>query len=193
MRNGYTDSEIVKGIKIQDKNVLAYVYNKYRPMVIDYVTLNSGTVREAEDVLHDSVISVYRVMLKHEFSLTSTFENYFLTICKNTWKLIARTKRKYELNGSMEEHNEFSYEDQGLYNESDIIRNLIFEKFMLLSKTCQEILKLYYFERRRMKEIASIMNYKTDMVAVKKKFICLENLKVLVKGNPKYRKTINYE
>jgi len=54
----------------------------------------------------------------------------------------------------------------------------------LLKGDCQRVLKMYYYERLRMSEIARKMGYLNDQVAKNKKSSCLRKLKHHVLKNP---------
>ncbi len=193
MKAPYSDIEIIEGIKAKDEKVLMYIYNNYRPMVIDYVTKNSGTEREAEDVLHDAIIRTYDGISKRGFSLKKRFDVYFPVICRNTWKYSVRIKNRYVYSGFLPDILDDTDEDMCNRIQQEQLQKIILEKFRALDEKCRDVLKLYYFKKMRMKEIADMMSYKYYNIAVNKKYLCLENLKVLIKGSPVYKKFKNDE
>lgn len=188
MRAPYTDKEIIEGIKAQDEKVLIYIYRKYRPMVINYVIKNSGTEMEAEDVLHDTIISIHNAVRKPVFGLRETFDLYFSFVSRNKWKYATRFKNRFVLTELFPETPDHTVTDMDNEYRQDQLQKIIFEKYKLLNEDCRELMKLYYFKKKRMKEIADFMNYKNDKMVIKQKHRCLEYLKVLVKGNLVYKK-----
>lgn len=68
--------------------------------------------------------------------------------------------------------------DTGEWTEAqEIVSQLIHEA----DGTCNKVLKMYYWERLKMEEIARIMDYKTEQIARNKKSSCLRRMKFELK------------
>jgi DNA-directed RNA polymerase specialized sigma24 family protein len=55
------------------------------------------------------------------------------------------------------------------------------KKFETLQYKCRQLLNLYYRDGYRMKEIAELMGYKSQEMAIKQKHRCLNYLKMMLK------------
>jgi RNA polymerase sigma factor (sigma-70 family) len=193
MEEKYSDVNIIDGLKEGNYKVLEFLYCQYRDEVILYVTRNSGSVKDAEEVLHEAIIRTYRAVNKQDFHLRKTFKSYFSSIYHNTWINSAKIKNKklpyFELTNSIELN--IKEEDEELRYE--FLNNLIQEKLILLGDNCRKVLTMYYYEEKSMSEIAYIMEYKNVQIAKNKKYKCLEYLKKIVNNNNTIKKIFEYE
>ena len=90
----FSDQEIIEGIKIRNLKVLNYVYYKYYPVIEAYVIANNGSQAEAMDVFQESIFAVFENIQNPNFTLTTSFINYLISICRNNWRnVLSRDKR----------------------------------------------------------------------------------------------------
>lgn len=193
MKASYTDEQIIQGIKSRENLVLAFLYSEFKEEVINYVIKNKGNKEEAEDIFHDAIVKLYRVIHQTDFVLKKTFDDYFKSICINTWISAVKTKNKQNSTDIIPEEIDdtemvFFYEYR---NEQ--LRKLTWKQYQKLNESCKKMLGLYYFKRKQMVEIAYLMDYKNAQIAINKKYKCLEYLKELIKTQPTYKSLINEE
>ena len=62
----------------------------------------------------------------------------------------------------------------------ELTRRQLEQAFSQLSDTCQNLLKLYYFEKRKIPEITQTLSYANDNVTRVQKFRCLNRLRELL-------------
>ena len=66
-------------------------------------------------------------------------------------------------------------------------RQTMLELIKQLGEDCQKVLRYYYYERLKMKEIAQLMNFANDQVARNKKAKCLKQLISIVNRSPFFK------
>ncbi len=189
MEASYSDEQIIKGIKTKDDNVFCYLYSKYKAIMIQFVVGNSGTLIEAEDFFQEAIIKVFLEIKKEDFKIVKSFDEYFTTICRNTWIRAVRIKKKQKTT------NEFPEELMDLENYDEYrreqIQKLTMEQLSFLKEDCQNVIGMYYFQKKGMAEITYRMDYKNEQIAINKKYKCLEYLKEKVKNHPVYKRLKN--
>ncbi|OFX18539.1 MAG: hypothetical protein A2033_02435 [Bacteroidetes bacterium GWA2_31_9] len=188
---GYTDEQIITGIKARDNLLLERLYSKYHKRVIKYVTRNKGNKFEAEDVFHDAIEKLLNTSKSKDFKFERNFEAYFTTIYQNRWKNLARIKNKQELTSQ--------FSDDLAYEETDLdadykklqIRLLAIEIIRKLDKNSRMLLEMVYLKNKTMAKIADKMDFKNEQSAKTQKFKALTKLRDLIKENSLYKKLIN--
>ncbi len=172
--------------KICDKALRSIYKNNY-DIVANFVEKNSGNTADAADIFQDGVIALFEQVRNGSFKGDSTIRTYLYSICRNLWlKRLRKSSTKKETYG----------QEVDVVQEEDLVLDLMIaeessEKLADLlgglGANCQKILLLYYYERRRMKEIAKILNLANDQVAKNKKNRCLNKLKELAAQFPSFK------
>jgi RNA polymerase sigma factor (sigma-70 family) len=180
METLYSSDEIVKGFETNNKVIIEYVYKTFKQMVRNYITKNSGKPADAEEVIHIAILSFYKhVQINQEPLIINNFTNYFMEIIRKTWATLNEDKRRFVLCDNMyfdEQKNTDTVEI------SDIMLYMtVQKKFETLQYKCRQLLNLYYRDGYRMKEIAELMGYKSQEMAIKQKHRCLNYLKMMLK------------
>lgn len=78
-------NDILHGLKARDKATIELIYKCLFPGLYGWISQNSGTREDAEDVFHDSLLSV---MIKLDLkmpNLTCDFSTFFISICRHKW------------------------------------------------------------------------------------------------------------
>jgi RNA polymerase sigma factor (sigma-70 family) len=193
MSDNYSDLNIIDGLKEGNCKILEFLYCEYRNEVQSYVTKNSGSLRDAEEVLHEAIIKAYKTIKKDDFYLRKTFRSYFISIYRNTWINTAKIKNKKVSYFELKKSIDFNINEEDEELRSEFLNNLIQEKLILLGDNCRKVLTMYYYEEKSMSEIAYLMEYKNVQIAKNKKYKCLEYLKKIVNNNNTIKKIFEYE
>jgi RNA polymerase sigma factor (sigma-70 family) len=186
----YTLEAILEGLKTSDSNVLEYIYKKYFPIVRFFVIKNSGTDEDAKDVFQEAIILIYKRLKDGNLDLTCAFKTYLYSVCRILW--LRQLEKKKVRNEVVSDNQVFVHlEDniEGFIEEQEQFR--IYQKhFQLLHKDCQEILK-HFLKKVPLKEIAQIMNIKSDKYLKKRKYDCKEALIKRIQNDPDYKRLRN--
>lgn len=191
--NSYTDTQLLTDLRSSDKVIqdraLVWLYKELYPVILKMIQKNSGSEEEAADIFQDAIVVFYEKVRKNDFALSCTIKTYLYSVSKNIWYNNLKIKKRHiNLDDDIAE---VPIDQNSLHvileNERD---QILLKMVSRLGENCRRILKLYYYDRLRMKEIAVKMKFANDNVAKNKKSKCLKKLKELVNQFPELK---NYE
>jgi len=189
---GFSDEQILKGILRHDNLVLQYIYKQYYYNINYFIRKNQGSEDDANDIFQEAIIIIYRKIKENDLIFEkSSFKGYLFTVCRLLWlkQLERRRIEKEKLNDSLP-YQEDLYDDS--LNEL-VIKNerygLYQKHFGALSTDCQKLLQLF-FEKVSLKEIATLMGFKSEKYAKKRKFKCKELLISRIKQDAEFKKIL---
>jgi len=87
-------NEILSRLKSRDKDVIELIYKCLFPSIKNWISLNSGTLEDAEDVFHDSLLCIITKLDSETVQLTCDFSTYFISICRKKWLQTLYKRRK---------------------------------------------------------------------------------------------------
>lgn len=189
---GYSDEQILKGILRHDNLILQYIYKQYYYSINYFIRKNQGSEDDASDIFQEAIIIIYRKIKENDLVFErSSFKAYLFSVCRLLWlkQLEKRRIEKEKLNDSLP-YQEDLYDDS--LNEI-VIKNerygLYQRHFGALSTDCQKLLQLF-FEKVPLKDIATVMGYKGEKYAKKRKFKCKELLISRIKQDAEFKKIL---
>jgi RNA polymerase sigma factor (sigma-70 family) len=168
--------EIRKG----DRKSLQQLYEQYRK-AFEQWAMGHYKISEDEsaEVYQKAFIAFYYNVKEGKLSqLNSSVKTYLFAIGKNIlrqhFKATSRSMEPLDHNLETPDHSITDrYEQQ---HKKDIVKRLLAQ----IGEPCKTVLELYYFHDYSMDSIAETMNYKTEQIAAKRKFICLKQLKTMI-------------
>jgi len=188
-----SDQLIIENIKKKDEKTIYKLRLEYLPLV-KYMVLNykysdgkrfvSAEQSDAEDLLHDALYILIKKITDGNFKLTSKLSSYFYAICKNLLK-VKLNKKLHELeyrNSQMNEMVEVKEESQDLLLDKNLHKQAFDYYFKKLSKSCQDVLSLYWLEYS-VSQISEKLGFTKNYI-MKRKYECKNKLIKLVKENP---------
>jgi len=186
----FTAEEIIEGIQNRDTNVLDYVYENFFYQIKVFISKNSGSDEDAQDIYQDAILVIYQKIMRENLTLNSSFSTYLYSVCRLLWlKQLEQKKLKTMF---MEDTSKFVELDDGItdVHESNIRYKLYQDHFKKLSYNCQKILELF-LARIQLKEIARILGLKGDKYVKKRKHQCKEKLVSSIKSDPRFNEIVN--
>lgn len=176
-------TETLEKIKEGDETFLKALYNKNRPAFIGWLLRHYGCTEEDAQEAYQRSFSVLYFNVKDGkvTELTSSVETYLYGIGKNVIKRIFSSNNKEHV--SLDQIAEHQTDELNYYDKADQTHQKEMVKMMLnkIGDPCKSVLLMHYFKKYSMESIAQHMGYKTESVAKKKKFLCLQKLKEMVK------------
>jgi len=158
-----TEEEKVKKIIEGDDDVLKDMYldqfDKIRSLALRYGKDESSVF----DLFQDGMIDMIENLRSGKFDHGASLGTYLFSICRNKLNNEKR-KRKIEtseLNENLEQHDEEYSEET---HKAEQIMN---QELGRMKEDCKKLLRMFYFEKKPLKEIASIMSYTESFVRVK--------------------------
>ena len=122
------------------------LYKENRKVIFDLVLKNSGNIDEAADILQDGVIVLWNNSKKADFTLTASVNTYLYSICRNLWLSKLRKKGKTTSLNVLPDVVEQGDQINELLEKEQQFK-LLEKSILQLGETCQQILKLFYFEK----------------------------------------------
>jgi len=179
---------LLKSSKQQDNDKgFRYMYKEYLGMIQSVVMYNKGDAQDAEDIFQDALIVLYNQAKKNDFELRCTIKTYLYSICRNLWlKKLRKSSKMVELTETV---TQFVTVDESQLKTLEVTeeKEIVAKYLRQLSEGCQEILRYFYFERKKMSEIALLMGLANDQGAKNKKSMCMKKLRTLMKDSKHFK------
>ena len=177
-----TDSELVDRIKRNDPTGLSSIYETYRSEFVHWMMkFQKCEVEDARDFYQAAILILYENILADKVQMhSSSLKTYLFGIGKNLSRQQYRSEIRKKNAGA--EHYMMNYilEDaEDKMTEEQHIEQ-IRQQFQNLGDQCQQVLSLYYFERRSMEEISATLGYKNPETTKNQKYKCMERLRRMV-------------
>ena len=183
----HEDHIYIEALMNNDSRVLSKVYEKYSYKIIAMVKKNSGNADDAQDIIQETLVTIYHQAKEKGFILTCPFDAYFYLLCKRRWlnELKKRGNNKVTI---IDDVTSITEEQEQQAEETEVFeqQHQLFElKFKELGQKCQELLKTS-FKIKSMEKVAEILGV-TYGYARKKKSQCMGKLTQLVKNSNEFQ------
>jgi len=185
-KKAHQDQKYIIALLNNDGRILNELYTKYSGKIIGYVTKNNGTFDDAQDVIQETLITIYHQAKEKGLVLTCPFDAYFYLLCKRKW-LNVLNKKGIKAVTILEEITSVTDEQQVLADETALFEkrtSLFEEKLIELGGKCKELLDLA-FKVKKMEKVANLLGV-TYGYARKKKSECLGKLTKMIKNSSSY-------
>lgn len=174
------EQALIKKIRENGAQKLGPIYIKYREEFIVWaVKTYKCSQDEAKDIYQISVLTFYENIISDRLNtLTSTVKTYIFSIGRN--KLMEAYRFSNRLTGLSQDNNIAPEADQDkLLTERQLetMENCLSK----IGDPCQQILKLYYYNRNSMEDISIKLGYKNADSVKNQKYKCLQRLRKLIK------------
>ena len=178
----YTDNQLLQEMKTND-NAHSYIYLKHKTYCINFLFNKGSLENDAQDIYQDATIILYEKVQNPEFRLTCSIQTYLNSVCY--YQLLSKAKSNYakkivHAEDIDENVKDWFEEETELTNEK--IEKLLkeYENWKVIGHKCYERLRLFYYEKLSMKEIASRLGF-SDAVSAKSQIDkCRSRLKIIL-------------
>jgi len=187
----YSDEAILEGLRLRSDYIINFIYKEFFPLIRFLVTENGGAGEDAEDIFQDGIIIIYSKISLNELRLTSSFKTYMYSVCRNLWlQKLNKRKAIFDKLSDVEEYIDLPKDmlQEASIEETELHR-IIQIHFLSLADDCQKLLRLF-IKNIPLREIASILGYKTEKYAKTRKYLCKEELKKRIASDPRSQKII---
>jgi len=182
----HQDQKYIDGLVNNNSFIIQTIYDKFVPKVINYVKQNSGDEEYAQDVVQDTIITIYNQATQKNLQLTCPFDAYFFLLCKRKWLNTLKKINNKEVTINEEvlskddDAAQFVFETSIFENK----QNLFNQMFDQLGKACKDLLNTT-FKIKSMEEVAASLNV-SYAYARKKKSLCIGKLTKMVQESPTF-------
>ncbi len=171
-------------IKKNDNATIKKLYKSNFNKVKDFVLKNSGSLAEAQDIYQEAFVAMWKNIKEDKFQPENetSLNGYLFQIAKYKWldHLRSATYKNTTLINREIEYFETPSEEEELKNSR--IKNILLA-IDKMGENCQELLKLFYFERKSYKKIAKLKQL-DEAYARTAKYRCLEQLRKMTQIDP---------
>lgn len=190
----YSDEAILEGLRLRSDYIINFIYKEFFPLIRFLVTENGGSGEDAEDTFQDGIIIIYNKISLNQLKLTSSFKTFMYSVCRNLWlQKLNKRKAIFDKLTDVEEYIDLPKDmlQEASFEETELYR-IIQIHFLSLADDCQKLLRLF-IKNIPLREIASILGYKTEKYAKTRKYLCKEELKKRIATDPRSQKMLKNE
>lgn len=164
------NSSLIK-LKAKDPKEIENVYTMYKSGFVLFLSKYGLPKEDVVDIYQDSIIVLIENAQKGLLdNLKADIKTYLFSIGK--FKALKRLKK--EIPANLEWQNE--------ENDNEEMMEKLEAGLEKLGNRCYEILKLFYYEEKKLDEIQTLLNYEKKEVLKSQKSRCLKQLKEIVEG-----------
>lgn len=183
----HADHIYIEALLNNDSRILSKIYEKFSFKIISYVKKNNGNSDDAQDIIQETLVTIYHQAKEKGLILTCPFDAYFYLLCKRRWlnELKKRGSKRVTILEdvtSITEAQEQQVEETEMYEQQ---HRLFESKFKELGDKCRELLKTT-FKIKSMEKVAEVLGVSYGY-ARKKKSQCMGQLTRLVKDSAEFQ------
>ena len=183
-RSLLTDDELLTGLASGSDDALTQLYRRYFPMVLHFVTSNSGSEDEAKDVYQEALIVLYEKVRGGSFDLHCQLKTYVYSVGRRLWMKQLSYKSRFIVNDTEQTATdsdavEQMSDDLTDHEERDRQFDLMANSLNRLGEPCRTLLDDFYIRHLSMQDITEKFGYTNADNAKTQKYKCLMRLKRL--------------
>ncbi|GJM28251.1 MAG: hypothetical protein DHS20C17_08860 [Cyclobacteriaceae bacterium] len=180
--NAESNRQLLDKIRLGDRQFLQKLYQEHRQEFSSWLRKYRSCDQDLEaDIYQRAFITLYYNVKEGKLTdLTSSLKTYLFAIARNLlrdhYKLSIRRQEIMEVaidKSIIDNEIMDRYETSGL---QDVVKELLEQ----IGEPCKTVLELFYLKGYALESIALEMNYKSEQVAAKRKFICLRQMRNLL-------------
>lgn len=169
-------NEIVSDLKGESNFAFGMLYDNYFVVVSRFVTNNSGTTFDAEDVFQDSMLVLVEKLRKDDFILTASIKTYIVAIAKHLWlNQLRKGKREIAIT---DEHQNKLWQDIDLSIEQEKTYWDKLQFYMTkITDHCSRLMHDMFFKNKPIDQIQKEHGYTNKHNAQNQKHKCIEQIR----------------
>jgi len=176
----HDDARILDLIRRGDEEALVTLYHANKRAVSAYVSRNSGTQDDAEDMLQEALVTLWERVRSGRFTYSAQLSTFIFATVKNMWlRRLAHHRKEtpMDIDEDASANGDPSPLDSLIESERTMLVRDALEK---LGEPCRQLLLLFYWEERSMNEIARVMGFANADTVKSKKYQCKKALEKLI-------------
>jgi RNA polymerase sigma factor (sigma-70 family) len=173
------DQKTIERIRLNDRKVMGELYLKFEKMAYAMVAKHGGREEDSSDLLQETIVILWHNVIKPEFRLTAKLSTYFYGIMQNKWREMYRRNNRLKTNELDENTAADIAEPETSENEEEML--LLNKAMKHISDKCNQLFGLYYFEKRKMNDIATIMGFANADTAKAIHYKCKKHLQDVIR------------
>ncbi len=189
----FPDEEIVANLRSGQRmdDMIKSLYRSHFEGLCSYITHNSGSRQDAEDVFQEVVVNFIDLVQKGKFRGESSIKTFLFSMNRHTWlNELKRRGRALAREEKYEKAQDKLEPDTGQLIAGREEKAVIAALVASLGETCRKILLLFYYENLSIKEILETTDYENEQVVRNKKYKCLKQLEQKLNEKPHLKQTL---
>ena len=168
-----TDKKIIELIRDGRRNkAIKELYALY-PKVKKGVLTHGGNEDDAQEIFLDSLVLLIEKIEKPDFKLTSKLGTFLYGINHFKWMNEMRKQQKSP-ETRWNDALQITAEDIDYDEEKDELLNSLSKVLETVSEKCKKIITLFYYQKKKMNEIADELEFSSVNSAKTQKYKCME-------------------
>lgn len=172
------DEHIIELIKQRKEGKAMLKLYRYQSVVKKMISSKGGSKEDALDIFQEALIILCKRVWQGDFELSSKLDTYIYGICYNLWRDHLKTRKD---NYHKEMTEEYIFDD----NFDELIEKerkitAIEDALKKIGEACLKLIKLFYYEKKKVKEIVEILNYSSENSVKVQKYKCIERAKKMI-------------
>lgn len=157
------------------------LYEEAFPAAAQFIKKMGGNLDDAKDIFQDTLIIYYEKTRHQDWVMPENEKAYLLGIGRHLW---------YQKHRKDEKRNQSVLLENIASNEENApgVSQRVFDLIAKAGKKCLELLQSFYFEKKKMTEIAEHFRFSGERSATAQKYKCLEKVRTEIK-----RRSLNQE
>ncbi|EDP72552.1 hypothetical protein FBALC1_15662 [Flavobacteriales bacterium ALC-1] len=181
-----TDSNLIKGLKNDNKHALKYVYTVNKTAFLNFAKKFPLAEEDIIDIYQDAIIALRENAIKGKIdNITSELKTYLFSIGK--YMIYNRLKKQKKIHLVNYDSNLTNDEESFFFdfntNELSTEQKQLQIAFKSLGQKCKAILTLFYYRGFDLEEIMKELNYTNKDVVKSQKSRCIKSLKTMIYKN----------
>jgi RNA polymerase sigma-70 factor (ECF subfamily) len=174
--NRKEEDYIIRILK-NDESALEEIYDSFSGAFISFFRKYGLSITDLEDAFQDSIIALYQNIMQGNLKIfDGSIQTYIWAIGK--YKVIDAVRKKKKNIKIANDYVEPYETKKAQLNER---QQLLYKHFKSLGKSCQKVLKYFYYEGLTLQEIVEISDYKDENSVKSSKSRCIKQLRDLIK------------
>ena len=173
--------KIRSGKRREENEALRQIREDSFDMIAKWICLNNGTRSDAKDIFQEVCINLVEKIRNNKYQHKAKLTTYNFTVAKNLWYKKLRS-RKPGIDLDPFDHSIKSQIDIEYELMLSDCNTTLYKYIKQLSQREQDVIRLYYFEGKRMAEIADIVGFKSEQVAKNEKCKAMKKLTKWMNG-----------
>ena len=185
-----SDEEVVLMLKSSDESKIEeafkFLYHHSQHAARRHILKNKGNEQDVDDIFHDALLAFYKLARQNKLKTDVNVGAYLFTICRNMWsKKLKERFPEVELKAS---HINREFEEMQIHTNLEQNQSLLLDEILKkMDKDCLTLIRYFYYDKLRMKEIVKKMQISNEQVAKNKKSNCIKKMRKLLFASPLYQ------
>lgn len=171
-----TNTDVLIDLKGESNFAFGELYKNHFRSIHYFVTKNSGSTSDAEDVFQDTMLVLIQKLRQDDFKLTASIKTYIMAIAKHLWlKKLLKSSLETEFTDL---HDKKFYEEITLSIEQERTYWDKLQFYMTqITDHCSRLMHDMFFKNKPIEQIQKEHGYSTKHNAQNQKHKCVEQIR----------------